>query len=130
MTSLIVVEDEPLVAMMIEEMAQDLGWTVDGSAHTEADAFILLKSRQPDLALLDIHLGLATSLAVADACRDRGIPVIFITGYTARDIPSLCGNDPILPKPFTLEDMASAFRRSLAHISAGVLNDQGRYPET
>lgn len=109
--SLLIVEDEPLISMMLEEMASELGWTVLGSAHTEANAFELLNNSQPEVALLDINLGLTTSLAVASTCKDRGIFVIFTTGYTARDIPSQCGDAPILAKPFTPDELKQALKR-------------------
>lgn len=111
--SLIVVEDEPIISIMIEELVQELGWTVNGSAHTEADAFSLLGACTPRLALLDINLGLTTSLAVAASCRDRHIPIVFMTGYTARDVPSQCGDDPVLAKPFSPDALDQALRRAL-----------------
>jgi CheY-like chemotaxis protein len=111
--NLIVVEDEPLLAMLIEDIVQDLGWTVDGSAHTEADAFIVLAGCTPTLALLDINLGLTTSLAIASTCRDRHIPIVFMTGYTARDVPLQCGDAPILTKPFSTDDLQQAIRRAM-----------------
>jgi CheY-like chemotaxis protein len=116
--NLIVVEDEPIIAMMIEDLAQELGWTVEGSAHTEAEAFGLLNSCSPQLALLDINLGLTTSLAVASSCRDRRIPVVFMTGYCARDVPIQCGDAPILAKPFSPDDLERALRRALAKVPA------------
>jgi len=111
---LIVVEDEPLIALMIEDLVQELGWTVAGYAHTESNAFGLLETCKPKLALLDINLGLTTSLAVAASCRDRHIPIVFMTGYTAKDVPPQCGNDPVIAKPFSSEDLAVAMQRALA----------------
>ena len=116
--NLIVVEDEPIIAMMIEDLAQELGWTVEGSAHTEAEAFSLLDKCRPQLALLDINLGLTTSLAVASSCRDRHIPVVFMTGYTARDVPSQCGDAPVLAKPFSPDDLGRALERALTKETA------------
>lgn len=115
---LIVVEDEPLIAVMIEEMAQDLGWAVGGSAHTEAAAFSLLDSSEPSLALLDINLGSTTSLGIAATCLDRHIPIVFMTGYTARDVPPQCGNAPVVIKPFTQEQLDRAIHRALAGVDA------------
>lgn len=114
---LIVVEDEPLLAMMIEDIVQDLGWTVDGSAHTEAEAFTVLARCAPTLALLDINLGLTTSLAVACTCRDRHIAVVFMTGYTARDVPLQCGDAPILTKPFSTDDLQQAIKRAISVVA-------------
>jgi CheY-like chemotaxis protein len=110
--SLIIVEDEPIIAIMIEDLVRELGWTVDGSAHTEANAFGLLANCSPKLALLDINLGLTTSLAVAASCRDRHIPIVFMTGYTAKDVPVQCGDAPVLAKPFSPEELERALRRA------------------
>ncbi|RYG96835.1 MAG: response regulator [Alphaproteobacteria bacterium] len=112
--NLIVVEHEPVISLMIEELAQDLGWTVDGSAHTETTAFILLNSSEPKLALLDIDLGLDTGLGVAASCRDRHIPVVFMTDYTAANVPPQCGTAPIITKPFTPDQLSDAIERALA----------------
>ena len=116
--SLIVVEDEPLICVMIEEMVQDLGWAVEGCAHTEESAFDLLNASAPGLVLLDINLGLTTSLGVAASCRDRRIPIVFMTGYIARDIPSQCGDAPVVTKPFTEEQLDHAIRRALNSVDA------------
>lgn len=107
---LIIVEDEPLISMMMGDTARELGWLVVGSAHSEADAFRLLERCEPSVAILDINLGLTTSLAVASSCRDRGIAVIFVTGYTARGVPLQC-DAPILAKPFSSVDLERCLSR-------------------
>jgi len=112
--NLIVVEDEPLIAIMLMDLVEDLGWTVDGSAYTAEEAFSLLAECNPKLAILDINLGQTTSLEVASACRERGIPIVFVTGYTAQDVPLECGNAPILPKPFSAESLRRSIQRALA----------------
>ena len=110
---LMIVKDEPLIAMMIEEMAGEIGWAVDASLHTEAAAFAFLNTNEPVLAVLDINLGLTTSLGIAAACHDRNIPVVFTTGYTAADVPIQCGNAPVLAKPFSTEELARPIKRGL-----------------
>lgn len=111
--SIIVVEDEPLISIMIEDMACELGWRIDGTAQTEAEAFELLQHQRPTIAILDINLGGATSFAVAAACRGQGIPVVFTTGYLAVDLPPECADAPVLPKPFSIEELASALQQSM-----------------
>ncbi|WP_172122143.1 SOS response-associated peptidase family protein [Devosia sp. 919] len=100
---LMIVEDQPLIAMMIEEMAAGLGWVVDGILYSEADALTFLDANRPHLALLDTNLGLTTSLQVAAACQERKIPVVFTTGYKAADVLAQCGNAPVLAKPFSTD---------------------------
>ncbi|WP_375449988.1 response regulator [uncultured Devosia sp.] len=112
MRRLVIVEDEPLISLMIEEIATDLGWHTEGCAYTESEALTLLKACAPTLALLDINLGSTTSLKVAEACRARGIPIVFTTGYMVRDIPTECGGAPILAKPFSQDDLEIAFARA------------------
>ena len=114
---LVIVEDEPLISIMIEEIAVDLGWKVEGCAYSEKEALALLEICTPTLALLDINLGPTTSLEVAAACRSRGIPIVFTTGYTVSQIPEECGNAPIIAKPFSPEDLAIAFRRATGEMA-------------
>ncbi|MBZ9938655.1 response regulator [Mesorhizobium sp. BR1-1-16] len=115
---LIIVEDEPIIAMMVEEMAIELGWRVEGLADSEAGAAALLNTSKPDLALLDIHLGSDSGLRVAEICRGRGVPVVFMTGYPETDIPPRCGDAPILLKPFLPAELGRAAKRSLQSGSA------------
>ena len=111
--TLIIVEDEPVISIMIEDLVQDLGWTVGGCASSEAGALSLLHLCSPRIALLDINLGGDDGLAVAAWCRTRGIPVILMTGYTAPDLPPSLSDAPILSKPFTPEDLAGALTHAL-----------------
>jgi CheY-like chemotaxis protein len=111
---ILVVEDEPLISMMIEEMVVDLGWEIVGSVHTEYDAIAALDVCAPTLAILDINIGPTTSLAVAALCKMRGVPIVFTTGYIARDIPEACGSAPVLAKPFSKAELASTMQRAFA----------------
>ncbi|MBW4653413.1 MAG: response regulator [Kaiparowitsia implicata GSE-PSE-MK54-09C] len=115
--SVIVVEDEPLVTMLIEDMVSELGWQIAATAQTEAAALHVLEHCTPTLAILDINLGQQTSLVVAEVCRSRRIPVVFTTGYMAGDVPPECGDAPVLSKPFSLEELATALQRGLISVS-------------
>ncbi|MHA6299283.1 response regulator [Devosia sp. CAU 1758] len=106
--SVIIVEDEPLILMMVEQMAEDLGLVVAGCAFSEADAVALLECTTPDIAILDVKLGANTSLAVAAACKDRGIRVIFTTGFSPDAYGNFSDGQPVLNKPFTLDDLREA----------------------
>lgn len=88
----IIVEDDPLIAMMIESEIRDLGWIVQGTAANETAALRLLNGGKPDVALLDVNLGANDSMALAAHCRHAGIPVLFLTGYVASDLPQECAN--------------------------------------
>jgi CheY-like chemotaxis protein len=108
---LLVVEDETLIALTLEELAREEGWEIVGSAASEAEAFELLGSTAPSAAVLDIKLGHSTSFAVAAACHDRGIPVLFVTGYLSDEVQNQCGAAPIVTKPFAREELKDALRR-------------------
>lgn len=109
--TIIVVEDELLIAMMIEEMLEEIGWLSVSRAHNERDALALLETSKPDAALLDVNLGVTTSMGVAAVCRKLGIPVAFVTGFVARDLPPECGDAPVLPKPFSLDELSQVLAR-------------------
>lgn len=111
--SIVIVEDEPLISIMIEDMACELGWIVEGTAQTEAGAFDLLRQLKPTVAILDINLGSRTSLAVAATCREQGIPIVFTTGYLTSDLPVECAKATILLKPFSIEELASALKQCM-----------------
>ena len=108
---MIVVEDEPVVSILIEMYAAELGWQVVGTAMTEPAALELLTRVRPTVAVIDIHLGPAISWAVPTACQARGIAVLFVTGYTAFDLPKEYGNAPVLAKPCSVEEFEQALSR-------------------
>jgi two-component SAPR family response regulator len=115
---LIIVEDEPLIADMVELMATECGWETAGSASTEQEGHELLSTHCPDVAILNIKLGSTTSASIAAVCRERGIKIVYITGY---DADSVAEEDAVrvLMKPFTQEDLAEALATAGAFNVAG-----------
>ena len=85
--TLLIVEDQQLIALMIEELADDLGWEVAATAYSADGAFMALDHITPTLAVLDIDLGDCTSLGVAALCDTLNIPVVFVTGYSPGQVP-------------------------------------------
>ena len=110
--SVLIVEDEPLIAMMVEDMLQEMGCAHVGVAQSPSEALTSLASSTPGIALLDLKLGLETSLGIAAFCRARNIPVVFVTGYAAQDVPADCGDDPVVCKPFGMDDLKRAIGRA------------------
>jgi CheY-like chemotaxis protein len=109
---MLIVEDQPLISMMMEEMAADLGWDTL-SACTSDGALKELARSHPVLAILDIQLTTTDSLSVAEQCRALHIPIVFATGLSASDIPEECGDAPILTKPLLEDDFASAVQQAI-----------------
>jgi CheY-like chemotaxis protein len=95
-----VVEDEAMVAMLVEDLLADIGCEVAATASTATEAVKLARSATFDAALLDVNLGQGeTSFAAAEILMERGLPFAFLTGYGVMGVrPDLRGR-PILNKP-------------------------------
>ncbi|MBB2202394.1 response regulator [Gluconacetobacter tumulisoli] len=85
-TSILIIEDEPIIAMDIEDLVRRCGHQVAGVAATEADAVALATKTRPGLILADINLGAGGDgmRAVASILRHHDAPVIFVTAYPER----------------------------------------------
>jgi CheY-like chemotaxis protein len=104
----LVVEDEMLVAMLIEDMLIDLGYEVIGPAARLAEGLKLANGEQVDAAVLDINLAGELSFPIADVLEARGIPFIFASGYGARGLNEVHRSRTALSKPFQVQDLAQA----------------------
>ena len=113
-TRLLIVDDQPVIAEMLEDLAITLGWDVAAIAYSAEGALMALEHVSPTLAILDIDLGGSTSLGVAAICDARSIPVIFITGLSPSEVPPECANAPVLIKPFSEDAFANAVRDVMA----------------
>jgi len=104
----LIVEDEPLIAMMLEDFLEVLGKSAAGPADNCADAIALIDAGGIDAAILDVNLrGGDTSQPVADALAAAGIPFIFASGGSG-DVFGEHSGRPVLSKPFTMEAVARA----------------------
>lgn len=106
---ILIVEDDPLVAMMLEDALGALGHDVIGEASDIASALDLIAGSKVDAAIVDVYLesGLPCD-AVAEALAARSIPFLVATGGFVGQ-PGPCWNDrPILAKPFTLDTLETA----------------------
>ena len=101
---ILVIEDEPLIAQMIEEMLQEAGYRVSGVAHTMAMARQEFLKSNFDAVLLDINIGGRYQPEIADFLQDRGVPFAFVSGYDYFIVPRH-QMVPILQKPFTAVDL-------------------------
>jgi len=109
-TDILIIEDEPLIAMDIEEMVESLGHRVVGTARTHKEAIGLFNKTQPKMVLADIQLADGSSGidAVNEILASTAVPVIFITAFPER---LLTGERPepafLVTKPFN-PDMVKA----------------------
>ena len=110
----LVVEDEAMIAMLVEDMVLDFGSEVVGPVANMKDAINLARSAELDAAILDINVGGSVIFPVADILSERGIPLIFATGYGSKGLPPRFQNSPTLPKPFSYQSLEEALRSALA----------------
>lgn len=105
----LVVEDEALVALMLEDTLADLGCVVAGSANSVAQALSRIEGGPAiDAAILDVHLGGETVFPVADALASRKVPFVFSTGFGPADLDTRYPNSRLLAKPYPAEALAAA----------------------
>ncbi|HUQ13154.1 MAG TPA: response regulator [Novosphingobium sp.] len=112
---ILVVEDEPLLAMLLEESLVDLGHEIAGSAATVEQALSTLDERSQEgetveFGVLDYSLGHdTTALPIARWLRERGIPVMYLSGHASLDDDRL-PLAPLLTKPFTVDQLDATIR--------------------
>jgi PAS domain S-box-containing protein len=105
----LLVEDEALVAMMMQEFLIGLGCSVVGPFGTTATALAAVSNEDLDFAILDINLGGELVYPVADVLAWRGLPFLFITGYDVDSIDERFRHVPVLQKPISRESLRKIF---------------------
>jgi CheY-like chemotaxis protein len=108
--SVLIVEDQYLIADEMCALVERLGGTVVGPAPRVSAALAALASRRPDLALLDVNLDGEHIYPVAEALREAGIPFVFMTGYDPWAIDSRFSDAPHLEKPIALPALQGMLR--------------------
>jgi CheY-like chemotaxis protein len=101
----LVVEDEFLVATVIEDMLESAGCVVSGPIPRVAEALDAVDHGTYDAAILDVNLGGDRVDPVAGALSRRNIPFAFVTGYGAGALPNEYADRPRLCKPFRMTDL-------------------------
>jgi CheY-like chemotaxis protein len=102
---ILVVEDEMMVAIMLEEMLTKLGCKVVKAARV-SKAVQLVITAAIDGAILDVNVAGEAVYPVAHKLQERGIPFIFSSGYGASGLPVEYRDRPTLSKPFQQEELA------------------------
>lgn len=102
---ILVVEDEALIAVMVEDMLAEMGCEVVGPAATIESALAFSRSEVLDGAVLDVNVRGERIDPVAEALMSRGIPVLFATGYGEVRLASGAATT-VIDKPYTQEKLA------------------------
>ncbi len=111
---ILVVEDDMMIAMLVEDMLSDLGCQVVGPASNLTKALALAREDGPfSAAILDINLGVESVFPAADLLRAQGVPLIFCTGYGdggLREADKAC---TVLRKPYRASELGEALSAAL-----------------
>jgi light-regulated signal transduction histidine kinase (bacteriophytochrome)/CheY-like chemotaxis protein len=115
----LMVEDQLLIAMDVETMLTQEGAASVETASSVKEALVALTMMRPDVAILDVNLGNGSSVPVAQALRERGIPFVFATGYGETSlIPASMDDVPIVRKPYDLASLVAAMTTAMAKKSS------------
>jgi len=106
--SVLIVEDESLIAMMLEDFLDSLGHRLAGTCDTVPDALARVEQGGFDVAILDVNLNGQRVWPVADRLAALGIPYILATGGHIEPPPAEHAAAPVLTKPFTLDAIEPA----------------------
>jgi CheY-like chemotaxis protein len=114
-TRVLLVEDEPLIAMMLEDFLDVLDHAHVGTADSVATALPMIEEGGIDCVILDVNLrGGEKSWPIADALASRGIPFVFATGGGDEGIADQHRDRPRLGKPFTMDGVGKALEQIAA----------------
>jgi CheY-like chemotaxis protein len=109
---LLLVEDDPIIALGFEDTILGLGVKIVRTAGSVAKALAMIADRAPDFALLDVGLVREKSFAIAERLDALKIPFAFVTGYAAEmKVPAAFSDRPRLPKPCSTEALEAVLRR-------------------
>jgi CheY-like chemotaxis protein len=101
--NILIVEDEPLISMMLEDFLESLGHVVAGTCDTVAAALDRVEEGGFDVAIVDVNLNGEQIWPVADRLAEKGVPYILATGGHIEPPPEAHASVPVLSKPFTLD---------------------------
>jgi len=105
----LLVEDENLVALLLEDMLAELGHTVVGPVGRLDKALEMAQREAFDVAILDVNINGGEVYPIAEALSARGIPFVFSTGYGKKSLPAPYSDRPALQKPFQRHDLQKLF---------------------
>jgi DNA-binding response OmpR family regulator len=112
--SILIVEDEPLIAMMLEDFLDSLGHKVQRTCDTVQCALAEVEKGGFDLAILDVNLKGENVWPVAAALREKKVPFVIATGGHVDPPPPEFNDAPVIEKPYTVDRVTPAIEAALA----------------
>jgi DNA-binding response OmpR family regulator len=113
MPRILVLEDESLIAIMLEDWLSELGCETVGPADSVRNALEMVDGTEIDGAILDVSIGDENCFSVADALREKGVPFAFATGHDAGAVASRFQDELLLQKPFAFQAVSSTVSKLL-----------------
>ena len=113
MKNILVVEDEPILALDLCDQLAGAGFAVVGPAFDAAEGLELVARMDCDLAILDVNLGRETSEPVARELRRRGIPFVIVSGYSCEHHPPAFKGAPLVAKPIRIGTLIAEMKKLL-----------------
>ena len=110
---LLLVEDEALIALMLEDMVEGMGCAVTGLAPRVALGVAMAETGHFDMAILDVNVAGENVEPVAERLAARGVPFIFATGYGEAGVPLRYRDRPVVAKPFRSEQLEAAIQKAV-----------------
>ncbi len=111
---ILLVEDEALIALMLEDMVEGMGCAVTGLAPRIALGLTMADTGDFDIAILDVNVAGENVEPVADRLEAKGTPFIFATGYGEAGVPLRYRDRPVVAKPFRSEQLEAAINKALS----------------
>lgn len=120
--SVLVVEDEAIVSLLVESMLEDLGCGDIWYASGVQEALDILARRIPDAAVLDVNLAGEPAYPIARQLASAAVPFVFATGYGAGGIHKDWAGHPVIQKPFHSDMLACALATALGDRKGAALS--------
>ena len=112
--SILIVEDEPLIAMMLEDFLDSLGHKIAGTCDTVQCALDEVEKGGFDLAILDVNLKGENVWPVATRLREKKVPFVIATGGHVDPPPPEFNDAPVIEKPYTVDRVTPAIDAAVA----------------
>jgi len=107
------VEDEALIALMLEDMVEGMGCAVTGLAPRISLGVSMADTGQFDVAILDVNVAGENIEPVADRLMAKGVPFLFATGYGEAGVPLRHRGRPVVVKPFRTDQLEAAIQKAM-----------------
>jgi two-component system, response regulator PdtaR len=111
---ILLVEDEPLVALDVQLLLEDAGYRVLGPAGTVASALALAADTHINGAILDLNLMGEMTSPVVEVLREASVPIVLVTGYTSQTLHPPFVGLPVLHKPHDSRELLATLEQAIA----------------